>query len=360
MLSFRHVLTLATGTALALGIIASQTYAAEGDEIVIHSAIWSGKSVLESAKKHCEEGGKSRCDYLVTPRFIGEATNPANRSFSMEWSCTSDPKNHQTKKIPHDATNQRFVISCPAPTPVVPGKPSKQAQYTYSFRNVILSGKHDAEITPDLGAACLGAVRKVLADGYVLRSKHLERLIIPFTDKLPSGKLYHHTKLESLKSELKAMPTVAAQMDHLFKYVRTREAKALWKRSEDYFGGGEGSQNFRRFGWREFYTAATRDGSEQYGPILFTLTLDPSAKIMLYNPDAWKAAVTDLGEQFPAIKENCDLRFGVSYDALGHVQFQNFVTVMAEEMGVDVVDYYQQDTWFMLNSPVSVTGLQIN
>ena len=359
VLSFRQLVSFTTGLALALGIIATHSQAAETDAVIILRATWSGKSILKGVRKHCESGEKNRCEFQVNRSLFGRTVRRSD-SFSMEWSCTSNPARSQTHSIRQAEYGTHISASCPIPEPLKPGEHAKNADYPYSFRNVILSGKHDTEIEPDLGQACLKSVRKVLADGGALKSHFLEPLIVPMTEKVPGGKLYHHTMNESVRTSLKELGTLQPQLEYLFKFVRTREMKEGWKRSEDYFGEGPGSQNFRRFGWRNFYTASTTTGSENYGPVMITLSISPEAKILKYDPAAWQAAVADLGEQFPTIKANCDLRFGVAHDALGDVTFQNFVTVMAEEMGVDVVDYNQRSTWYMLLAPVSVTALEVS
>ena len=348
MLTLRQLIILATVTALGSGQARAYAGTQAIDAIRVQSATWSGRSVLEAAKKHCEEGDKSSCNYLVSPRYIGEATDPGNRSFSIAWACTSNPTKIQTVQLPHDATNKSIALTCPIPEPKEapkPGKPHRTSNYKYSFRNLVLNHAFESVIEPDLGRACLATVRKILSDGYVLRSKILEPLIVPLSSKVAGLKLYHRTQVESVRDSLNAFSTLEDKTDYLFKFVRTRDATALWNHSESFTGK---SQDYRRFGWRNFYTASSPSGSSEYGPIMITLSLDPEAKIMLYDLPKWQKAVADLVEQFPEIGTNCVTRFDGGKDTMGSLQFQNFIPFMAEEMGAQVLDYNQADTWFCL------------
>ncbi len=345
------VLAISLGISLILALVipfsgAHADTSASGT-LVIHAATWSGKSILSGTREHCQ--GKPACEFLTSPRFLGEATDVNDKSISIDWGCTSNPEVHHLTSFSHDATDFRFELSCPGlPQKPTPAKePLETTHHSYAYRKILLDSKYTSQFGSDLqGGKCLGAVRTVLASGHTLYSEVLEQLIVPASRKIPGGELFHYTKAPAVKELIgSAKLSKLEKLDELFKFVRTRELNH--------------DQYYRRLGWRNFFVASDRSSSSVFGfgSILVKFKLGKDAKMLTYDERIWREAIADMAARYPVIQQNCDLKFGYAYDALGTAAFQNFIPVMAEEMGVDILDYNQNDHWWQLLSPVHVESV---
>ncbi len=328
---------------------------AQLNTIQVQDVVWSGVSVLGKQRpEFCD--GKTQCNYKISPKFIGDASNPSNKSFSMKWSCSRTPEKFNEIKEPHDATDKLVSISCPEIPFVFDGTLlSKESLEQYSFRRVLLSSSAERNILPDVGGSlCLEATRAMLKDNKPLVVEAFKPLIVPFSTYDSDLTLHHRTRDSKVYQSTLNISPVLDQMNYLFSYLRTNDRSKIWQESESYAGS---SQFFRRLGWRNIFTAKTSTGSSGYGPYRLSFKLSPSATILKYNPKEWEKGVKELSRRYPNFGSSCNLNFSSVRDAIAVVTFQSFVAVIAEEMGVDVIDYNQNNEWFMLVAPTEVVSV---
>lgn len=108
-IKIRFLLRLLRITSLLFFAWNSPSFADDKNLIEITSAIWSKKEITSLAKQFCD--GKEKCNYKVSPKFIGAASDPTDLSFSIVWKCSLEQTSYQ-KNIPSNAVNQILPITC--------------------------------------------------------------------------------------------------------------------------------------------------------------------------------------------------------------------------------------------------------
>lgn len=243
------------GLLLIVLLSAFSTEALAEDQIRILSAAWSGKDVTAEAAKFC--AGKTICEYKVNPAFIGEAAQPANKSFFIRWRC--DAPNEFYYQFPHDATGEFFRIKC---NPWTYRSPLK---YPNSFHSLIMSNQFfQKKFNPE----CVTAIHHHLQKWDHFESPTLRRFTTQLKDfpiaEASDLEFFHYTKSTDVEQIAKNRA-----YDRLFSYARIREAKFQKYTYDDLY----------------FYVSADARSTAPFGPIQMKVYFAPDTLILYPTGD---------------------------------------------------------------------------
>lgn len=225
-----------------------------------------------------------------------------------------------------------------------------------TFRAILRDDRKGASLRYHLNQGCAAAINKITDEGKTLESEALKKAIIPVTDvRFATGVqdtlFYHWTKGPGLGQSLGLdvlSPADALKkaryeggFDSVFDFLRTR--------------------TFDQHGlyWGALYIAEDPDSSREYGDKLYEFKFDPNAAVLRYDYSVWLSALKEIGKRYPQIESNCVLDLSKRIIAAhGEYQFNNLIMIIAEDTGVSMIDYNQQQKWFQLLSPTAIIGIK--
>ncbi len=322
----------------------------EEPQVQIIKATWAGKDVTASAQAWCQD--KNPCHYKVSRKFVGEPEAGAQPLFSASWKCLNGlPEALQTIKDAAEDSTHTFSCSIKR----VPLKQGPSGLGHVSFRALLSDPSTGAEMTRDLGAACAADINAITHAGNTLRSEKLAKAAQPLSSiRFSSGaqdmRFYHWTnsaglfdlfKLDSLSSEdASSQAKQNKRFDEMFSFLRTRRAAEY------------------QFWQRVFYVSEDTISSNWRGTRLINFTLDENAKTLSYDLDIWREAVTEVTERYPELARDCKTHLNRQIsDTYGTVYFDDIFYIVAEDSGIQVVDYNQDQKWFQVLTPEVFVGV---
>jgi len=221
----------------------------------------------------------------------------------------------------------------------------------YSYRNLLKDPNSPLRL--ELGLECTELVNKVIAEGGDFSSSILKSRVYPLSKiDFPSGAkdnlFFHWTKQEGLNNlfQLKQLSKEKATarafreglFDELFAFLRKRP------------GAGPTGYGFLH---RLFYLAEDKDSSSSYGHILVLFELRNDARTISYEPEIWRRALVEVIERHhlsPACPTDLNLIADLGFNLL---HYSNLFYLIAEESGIEVVDYNQKKFWYQILSPTA-------
>lgn len=253
--------------------------------IQILSAIWSGADVTSVASKYCD--GRPTCSYKVAPRFIGEAQNPNDKSFSIQWHCADWLPRRLA--LGHDATGKTLELNCETPTlpfepsvwePVgragvaeVPNggwTPRSPLKFKSSFHS-LASANEVNTIQRYLSGTCVSAIKSFLQRGgdfssTMMRTRFIGRLKDFPVAEAQDLEFFHYSKSTTVMDLLKNR-----DYEPLFSFPRNRYQTS--------YNGYEEQDWF-------FYVAADSASSSSYGPMQLKVYFHPDTLVFYQQGDA--------------------------------------------------------------------------
>jgi hypothetical protein len=277
-----------------------------------------------------------------------------------EFTVVKDPKEVEKEKqqdqIALTEALKKINAACTevqtlTPTAEACFKPQNNLNRDGTFASTLLNPASDAPLLTDLGASCGPFVQKIYKDGGTLASSTVIDAARPISSiALPSGQhdgvFYHYTTavelMNSLHPEIKSRKEAQLEAvknkeyDHIFEFYKTRapDPKGFWDRI--------------------YYIAEDPVSSEYAGTLRIRFTLDPKAHTVTWDDRMWVKAIDELDRRYPGFKSACGDDLPLTHkDTYGTVRYNNILFVMAEDSGIDLLDYNSK-RWFMLVSPKSI------
>lgn len=222
-----------------------------------------------------------------------------------------------------------------------------------SFRTYLAAG--DSTFRSDLGGSCFDALKRAVAAQADLSSESLKTSIVPlksirFASGVQDETFYHYTNdgqafvkifelntLEPAEVDRKALEE--NRFDRIFEFLRKRST------------GRAGT-----FWDRLFYVAEDPRSSANFGPSGFEFKMNLETPTVVYDKSVASAAIKEVIARNPNLKDCGDswTSFGANYYG---VQYNGFFYMIAEESGVEMIDY-QSGRWFQVLSPAPFRGIR--
>lgn len=247
------------------------SFASEGNFIQISRAIWNGRDVTAEAAAFCNN--KSSCTYQISPRYIGEATDKLNKSFSISWKCSQNNSKIFKLQEPHDAEGKYLNVSCNLAEgepnfakPAIPQVSSQEIwdplaplKYRSSFHSRMKQRQSLGIIVGSESPECYNAFDQHLASN---KNFYLEYLVKNDTVRYEAHRLesvrnyqfFHWTKSYPALSEI----ATSSAFYRIFEYLRDQ------------------------MGAFYFYVAADPSSSSYAGNSLFEIRIRKDT--LIYNP----------------------------------------------------------------------------
>ena len=223
-----------------------------------------------------------------------------------------------------------------------------EAKRAFTFRKILADPAKNQNMAAELGAACVQAINQITQAGGSLRSitlmnstKPLEQ--IKFGANGGNPYFYHWTSRDGLHemfelnrlSEDQVIERARANntYEKMFDFLRARSADeyAFWR--------------------RVFYVAKDKASSAFLGTQLIEFELDLNAKTISYEHKIWQKAMDEVSASYPSLKQACAMDLDRQFpDTHGVVMSNNMFFIVAEDSGVEVIDYNQKELWFQILS----------
>lgn len=215
-----------------------------------------------------------------------------------------------------------------------------------SYRE-LLKGKAPGLIET-LGNKCTAVINEITESGGTLDSNTLRKALHPlnkikFGSGVQDNTFYHYTNQTSLIDLFKLRDksvdhSAYAIENHLYDNIH------IYLRSKN--------SNF----WNSvFYVAEDPKSSESFGNYQVEFILDTeTSNTISYDLNLWKAAVKEIEDRYPKIKQNCRTDFNreMSNSGLfGTVIFSDIFYIVAEDSGVQAISYDRRRKWFQIITP---------
>lgn len=320
-------------------------------EIEVISAFWGNQDVTAQAKAYCDS--KTECDYKISLLFIPKSTSE-DQSFTIDWRCLrgTEKSELQTKAISGNAENKHVHLTC-SDLFFYSNQEKKKVplnQSKYDFRSYLTNNDYKNTFMSDLGKNCYESVYDTMMEFPALQSPLLSGLVIPLKKVKNNLKFYHSSKAVSFIIQMsdQSIP-IEDKFKSIFDHVRI--AGSRW---------GRLNEEERRLGWKNFFIGSTVSSTKMYGNDTIEIKMSENSKILKYDADIWKKALEQIAADYPLIGKHCNLSQRGIQDAIGYVEFNNFIPVFATELGADILDYNQKLTWLMLLREKNVLSIERN
>ncbi len=309
---------------------------AAGPSIKILSAFSGEQSFTKKAQKLCENMFVCHLDmrtHIPLPKV-------ADKSINIKWYCENGKTPEIVKEIKteHGASEKIITLYC------------QSGKSKHGYRDYLIRDDMVKIMESRIGQECSRATQATLQKYKRLKSSMLMKLITPLTDYVPELTFFHRTQAASFANNMKDKEVILSEkVKTIFDYLRLTGGRYP----------GHLYQEERVLGWRNFYLSRNDDGTiSRFGPHRIQIKMKPTSLILKYDSKVWAKALKQFAIDYPLIGQSCNLNQRTIRDALGPVDFNNFISVLATELGVDVLDYNQQDKWFMLLDGSSIESIQ--
>lgn len=343
--------------AIAFVLASIFAIAAQANEIHVTRAVWGSHDVTAKAASFCD--GKNECEYKIHPKYVGDVGKDTYQAFILQYKCSTSPQSQI--KVAMQPAGKAFgsviSLSCPMP-PLTPEQVHAMfGARTATFRQMLRDPDKGQYMRAEIGSACTDAINALTASGRSLRSEKLVAAEVPlrsihFASGQEDDTFYHWTSDPGLIN-LFHLDTMTPQeaftnalKNHLFEsmfdFLRKRQADnyAFWR--------------------RVFYVAEDTESSAFLGNHLIEFDLDLNARTIQYDQQVWADALAEVAHRYPTLAANCKMGLDEPVaDTFGAVMFNNLFFIIAEDSGVEVVDYNQQEKWFQILSPTAFRGVRL-
>lgn len=222
-----------------------------------------------------------------------------------------------------------------------------------SFRRVIRSGNNYGLLQElsDNRRGCGDAVRDVYEKGGSLYSAAVDKAAKPLGD-FPKGSgvqddyYYHFSKSADFRAGMigKEGDALRKQVDGAILYARQSGPRYLLP--------GNPSGMYHSNWGRSFYVSEDRKSIEFIAPYGIEFVIRPDARLISLDRDPLEGALREVGERYPDVGRRCGKRFDTSIrDTFGSVDYHALVFLIAEDSGIDLIDYKQDGHWFQVLTP---------
>ena len=218
-----------------------------------------------------------------------------------------------------------------------------------SYRNVILTsaGGPLIESLSSNRPGCGEVVRRIYKANGSLYSPIIDSTAtllkdFPKFSKKQDDVYYHVTNSESYMNAFKDFGPASKRLgrqnpfERTLLFNRTRPARPV------YHDGWE----------RVMYVAESLETISFFSTFGIELEVSPDARMVDLNQKNWERALAELGERFPELAKKCGTKFDTSLqDMYATVNFHALVWLVAEDSGIDAMEYFQGGRWFQMLTP---------
>jgi hypothetical protein len=224
-----------------------------------------------------------------------------------------------------------------------------------TFANALQDDRINSYLMNDIGTGCGQFLQQIYKSGDTLWSYSLYKAAKPITEiPFASGPhapiFYHYTRAQQFvdllhpeitdRSKANALSMKDGSYDKIFEFYRTRPADMyrLWRRVH--------------------YLAEDPSTSAFEGNLKTVFHLNPQARTIQWNDNIWTKAMEEVNARHPGLDSACGISLNVPVnDSYGAVNFNELLFLIAEDSEIDVIDYNQQEHWFQLVGPRSITSV---
>ncbi len=238
-----------------------------------------------------------------------------------------------------------------------------------SYRNIILSvlGKSIVDDLNSYRPNCGSTVKEIYAQGNTLYSKVIDEATIRLSD-FPLNTGTWHSDFSHFTPSENFMNSFNTSHEKLVSNV-IYEGMFTYIRGRDSIGHGN---------WlRQFFVSEDPETIRFWAPYEIKFDMNPDARLVqLQDPnmlkissgtkfihprDLWIWALDEIGSKYPEVKRACGTKLELDmHDSYGWIHYSPLSFIIAEDSGVDVIEYLQGGRWFMVLSPNAFSGARPN
>ena len=219
-----------------------------------------------------------------------------------------------------------------------------------SFRRILLSdaGAPILEELSRINPGCGEAVKKVYQDGHSLYSKVIDGAAVrlgdfPFASGAQDDTFYHYTTSKSFMESFdgtQAELLAKGAYEDIFVYIRSRVGQEEYKAN-----------------WNRGFFVCESMAYSSWAPYGIEFHLNLKARLISLKPDLIVDALQEIALRFPEVGARCGTELNAYInDTFGAIHYHSLIFLIAEDSGVDVLDYFQKGSNFIVLTPDVFTG----